>query len=255
MKRFFISQHPTFGSFSRPIKWKVEQSPYFYWWLALTLNEDYLRVCDDPSANLHRQSKKLQYVYENFGDVRYKGDSHVAFSKWWNQKLDNGETRGVFLFAEPTTEMKVEVVNDLKLAEQLLEDENELLIRITRGMSRSYIDKALDRIFKKHLEFEKGRQVRSPTRSRARFSLSKPVTIENLQMAFKIYQLIAKEQLEGRSIKSYQLAKCVGLKVQQRAFNEVWDKAEKRRVISVAVSRKKKLATNAIQHVAEGVFP
>jgi hypothetical protein len=106
MRRYFISQYPTFGSYANPTKWKIEQSPYFYWWLALTLNGDYVALCGNPSANRFKTKKKLLKVYEDFGDVRYEGDRYVAFAKWWNAKLANGETKGAYLFAEPLTEMK-----------------------------------------------------------------------------------------------------------------------------------------------------
>ena len=41
--------------------------------------------------------------------MRYEGDRYVAFAKWWNAKLANGETKGAYLFAEPLIEMKVAV--------------------------------------------------------------------------------------------------------------------------------------------------
>jgi len=46
-----------------------------------------------------------ELVFKTFSDVRYEGDRYVAFTKWWNAKLANGETKGAFLFAEPLTAM------------------------------------------------------------------------------------------------------------------------------------------------------
>jgi hypothetical protein len=122
-------------------------------------------------------------------------------------------------------------------------------------MKRTHIDKALNRIFKKHVEFEKGRQTRNPNRSNARYSLSKPITIDSLQMAFALYDLIEQAERNGENVSNYNLAKQVGLAVEQRNSEEEWDVAYKRRVVSVAVSRKKKVAVNAIKTVANGVFP
>ena len=104
-------------------------------------------------------------MYEDFGDVRYEGDRYVVFTKWWNAKLANGETKGAYLFAEPLTEMKVEVVEDIDTAKRLIADEDKLLIRVSKGMKRTQIDVILDRIFKKYLEFKKSRQTRNPNRS------------------------------------------------------------------------------------------
>jgi hypothetical protein len=53
----------------------------------------------------------------------------------------------------------------------------------------------------------------------------------------------------------FALAKQVGIEVEQRNTKEEWDVAYKRRVLSVAVSRKKKVAVDAIIAVANGIFP
>jgi len=60
--------------------------------LALTLNDEYLALCENPSASRFKTKKKLLKVYEDFGDVRYEGDRYVAFAKWWNAKLADVET-------------------------------------------------------------------------------------------------------------------------------------------------------------------
>ena len=54
---------------------------------------------------------------------------------------------------------------------------------------------------------------------------------------------------------NYALAKQVGIEVEQRNTEEEWDVAYKRRVVSVAVSRKKKIAIDSIISVTYGVFP
>ena len=56
-------------------------------------------------------------------------------------------------------------------------------------------------------------------------------------------------------VNNYALAKQVGIEVEQRNTEEEWDAAYKRRVVSVAVSRKKKVAVDAKKSVANGVFP
>lgn len=140
-------------------------------------------------------------------------------------------------------------------AERLIADEDELLIRVSKGMKRTHIDKTLNRIFKKHIEFERGRQTRNPNRSNARYSLSKPIAIDSLQTAFALYDLIEQTEANGEKVNNYALAKQVGIEVEQRNTEEEWDIAYKRRVVSVAVSRKKKVAVDAIKSVVNGVFP
>lgn len=171
------------------------------------LNDDYLALCGDTSSNCFKTKKKLLRVYEDFGDVRFEGDRYVAFAKWWNAKLANGETKGAYLFAEPLTEIKVELVEDIATAERLIADEDELLIRVSKGMKRTHIDKTLNRLFKKHIEFEKGRQTRNPNRSNARYSLSKPIAIDSLQTAFALYGLVEQAGSNGEKVNNYELAK------------------------------------------------
>ena len=51
------------------------------------------------------------------------------------------------------------------------------------------------------------------------------------------------------------LPKQVRTEVEQRNTEEKWDVASKPRVVSVAVSRKKKVAVDAISNLVKGVFP
>ena len=81
------------------------------------------------------------------------------------------------------------------------------------------------------------------------------VTIDSLQKAFALYDLIEQAETEGTKVNNYALAKQVGIEVEQRNTEEEWDVAYKRRVVSVAVSRKKKVAVDAISNVVKGVFP
>ena len=85
----------------------------------------------------------------------------------------------MYLFSELLTETKVALVDDVATAELLITDEDELLKRISNGMKRTHIDKTLNHIFKKHIEFENGRQTCNPNRSNARYSLSKLIAIES----------------------------------------------------------------------------
>ena len=112
-----------------------------------------------------------------------------------------------------------------------------------------------NRLFKKHIEVEKGRQTRNPNRSNARYSLSKPIAINSLQTAFALYDLIKKAETEGTKVNNYTLAKQVGIAVELRNTEEERDIANQRRLVSVAVSRKKKVAVDAISNVVKGVFP
>ena len=67
--------------------------------------------------------------------------------------------------------------------------------------------------------------------------------------------MIDQARANGTKVNNYALAKQVGIEVEQRNTDEEWNVAYKRRVVSVAVSRKKKVAVDAISNVVKGVFP
>jgi len=269
MKRFFISQYPTFGSYSNPIASKVNTSPYFWWWLALTLNRHYIACCEmnsavsimDTSKSTRRIAKAemvdvnaIRKVLKHFGDVRYEGDKYVAFAKWWRAKVNDTETRGEYLFAEPLVPNKVELVKDEVMAMKVVKDASSLLINIPKSLTRKQIDTAIERIFLKEMSFEKGRQTRNPNRSNARFKLSSPITVASYKMAFDIFEEDKLAKSIGKKLSNYELAKKVGLKIETK-LKEEFDRASKVRTIGIAVTRKKKTANDAIINVANGVFP
>jgi hypothetical protein len=258
MRRYFITQHPTFGSYAKPIRSKIETSPYFFWWLALTHNSDYIELCNNPSANRFKTNNDILKAYKDFGDVRYEGDKYIAFTKWWRSKVNDTETRGEYLFAEPTTINKVMLIEDRDTAIQSADDESSLLIRIPKALTRKQIDMSIERIFSKEMTFERGRQTRNPTRSNARYSLSSPIKVDNLKIVFEVYEHILLANSKNEKVSNYQIAKRVGLVVKMDKIDEDVrtdrDTAYEHKVIGVAVSRKKKIAIDAISNVVEGKF-
>ena len=129
-----------------------------------------------------------------------------------------------------------------------------MLIRVPKNIRRKQIDTAMDRILARELEFERGRQVRNPNRSNARYHLTKPIKIENLKASFDVYEIQRLAQVNGEKVDNKKLAKSIGLKVERRITDEEFDAASEARVVSVAISRKKKLAIDAIANVIEGKF-
>jgi len=257
MRRYFITQHPTFGSYAKPIRSKIETSPYFFWWLALTHNSDYIELCNNPSANRFKTNNDILKVYKDFGDVRYEGDKYIAFTKWWRSKVNDTETRGEYLFAEPTTINKVMLVEDRDTAIQSVDDESSLLIRIPKALTRKQIDMSIERIFSKEMTFERGRQTRNPTRSNARYSLTSPIKVDNLKTAFEVYEHILLANRNGENVSNYQIAKRIGIVVtrkEETLKEQAMTVADERRTIGVSVTRKKRTAIDAISNVVEGKF-
>jgi histidinol phosphatase-like enzyme len=100
--------------------------------------------------------------------------------------------------------------------------------------------------------------MRNPTRSNARYSLSKPVKAHSLKTAFDIILLEREAQEIGKKMSNIQLADACGIKVNVSSTtkSEQSDLAEyETYLLSTTVSRKKKLAKTAIANAAYGLFP
>ena len=224
----------------------------------MTLNEEYLELCASTSQDIENNGSPIHKVFADFGDVRYDGDKYKAFANWWRRKANDTETMGEYLFAEPVAATKVMLVDDAEAAKQSADDASSLLINIPKNLTRKQIDTALDNIFRKELSFEKGRQTRNPTRSNARYSLSKPAKAHSLKSAFSIIEAEREALASGKKLSNVQLADKVGLKVEissaTKADQEGFAEYEFY-LLSTTVSRKKKLANTAISKVANGVFP
>jgi hypothetical protein len=263
MLRFFISPYPTFGSYAQPHKWKVEASPYFWWWYALTQNTDYRRLVQDIAAGtvqmdmLSEQQQKMLRVYEDFGDVRFEGCRYAAFARWWRERVNTNETRGERLFAEPPLPNTVRLLQHVEDAAAVLNSEHMLLLAVPRDMQRQHIDKAIDRILRKNVLTHKGRASRNPKLSQARYSMSKPMLAQSMKKAFDVYDLRTAAAEEGVKLSNEKIAKAAKITYQQKPMdNEAeFTAAQRRRVVSAVVARHYKEAKTMIANAAMGCFP
>ena len=70
-----------------------------------------------------------------------------------------------------------------------------------------------------------------------------------------MYDLIEEAEANGEKVNNYALAKQVDIEVEQRNTEEEWDISYKQRVVSVTVSRKIKMAMDAIKLLVYGIVP
>ena len=259
MLRFFHSPYPTFGTYKNPVHWKVEASPYFWWWHALTLNEGYAELCEQRSTGtvLNCTDERMLRVYEDFGDVRYEGDRYLAFSKWWTERVNTNEQRGVYLFAEPPHTASVSVIHSEDEAVAALNSEDTVLIAVNVTRQRKHIDSRIDRILRKQMgELKRGRQVRNPKLSAARYRLSKAVQAQTLKKTFAVYDIRSTAAAEGRRVSNWDVAQLAKLDYRQRDKGlDIYDDAAVKRVVSAIVARHVKDARTMIENAAVGVFP
>ena len=88
--RIFSLHYPVGMILKRPSYASITESPYFWWWYALTLNTEYIKCC----AN--RGKGELRGLYKDFGDVRHDTSNRVAFDNvellrafitWWRAPI------------------------------------------------------------------------------------------------------------------------------------------------------------------------
>lgn len=227
------------------------------------MNTEYAKLTQDVAdrvelthTSTERQQQMLK-VYEDFGDVRYEGCRYVAFARWWRERVNTIETRGVRLFAEPLQAHSVRTLQHVDDAAAVLSSEDMLLLAVPKHMQRQHIDKAIDRILRKNVEFQKGRASRNPKLSLARYSLSTPVLAQSMKKAFDIYDLRAAATAEGKKITNDTVAKAAKLVYHAKVNNNEAEltPAERRRVVSATVSRHYKDAKTMIHNAAIGCFP
>lgn len=259
MLRFFHSPYPTFGSYKNPTHWKIEASPYYWWWYALTLNAGYAQLCaqDAENQNTHSADERMLRVYEDFGDIRYEGCRYLAFTQWWTNRVNTNEQRGVYLFAEPLHSAAVSRIDDVEAAATALSDEDTVLIAVNVTRQRKHIDNRIDQILKKRMgDLKRGRQVRNPKLSQARYRLSRAVLAQSLKKTFAVHDIRSSAAADGRKISNWEVAALAKLDYQQREKLEArLEGADERRVVSAIVARHAKDAKSMIDNAALGVFP
>ena len=86
----------------------------------------------------------------------------MAFTKWRTAKVDDKETRGEYLFAEPQQSKKIQIIKTSDDALTFANDTDSLLVAIPKSLKRTQIDKTLNTILKKKIVGIKGRSVRNP---------------------------------------------------------------------------------------------
>jgi hypothetical protein len=261
MLRFFISPHPTFKSYKAPDRERVEKSPYYWWWYALTLNTEYIGLCRQVAGGIlltdaqTEKERKVREVYQDFGDVRYDGDRYKAFCDWWRAPVYTGERRGEYLFAEPVYDSTVSVLDSLTDAERAIASAETLVLSIPLNRQRQHVDKAIDRLLKRHMNATKGRTVRNPNQSKARYQLKKAVVPGSLKKSFDVYDAKQTALSNHRKLKNTEIARAANLIIKRRKNKEIEDDATHRRSISVEVSRHISFASKMISNSALGVFP
>lgn len=179
---FSTKSYPTFGRQRKPFDEQnppktVTESPYYWWYMFLKLNEGYGKTCADNGQG------ECAAIYEDFGNVH-----QTNFKDWWNEKI--------ILFSEPKQGYKMMIAKSAAdIAPFDSEEVLNLIVplnRTQRSLKKSFANLVLSRI-------EKGKRGVSVEESKAKYRLSGKWHIEALATAYRVYTL--KKQSETAGIK------------------------------------------------------
>ncbi len=258
-RRYFVLRsYPRFGrgpfSAENPPE-AVLNSPYYWWFVFLRLNERYRETClnmgEGPCAEL----------YQDFGDI-YSMD----FKQWWSQE------KIADLFAEPVTSYKMLIARS---SEELVPFDSDEAINLVVPLnwSRRGLQKRFSEIINKLVE--PGQRGISHEHSAAKYKVNTRWNIQGFKNAYRVYTVMqaatnAGEKLSWADvgIRSGQ-GKIYGLKEgvkaarksshyyslgrEERAASE--DIADKRRTLSILAQQQYRRAIGFIEAAASREFP
>ena len=85
---------------------------YYFWWEFLKRHEGYRKCCERGGTG------EYSALYTDWGNIHaYTAET---FWDWWNEKLDNGESRGEYLFAEPPLPRRITIADKVAKDTQTL---------------------------------------------------------------------------------------------------------------------------------------
>jgi len=237
-QRHFPYKHPTFGTVRSPkpeIAWKG--TVYYWWWAFLRLSSEYRHCCEAGGAG------RLSRLYMDFGDVR-----SLDFKSWWTEKKD-GVERGVSLFAEPSAEETVRIIQPGGVAPF---EPDVVTVTLPMYLPKRFIEKRLKQIVGSLHKGERGRQ--SAKRSKARYTYRGQPNVPALAMAFAVYVYWQ----ENPKKKLWEIGNDIPRLLGAQKVNDRTPKEEhslNKRVLAASVSRYLKRAKTMINNAEKGLFP
>lgn len=233
-QRHFQYKHPTFGTKNKPKpKSAWEGTVYYWWWVYLKRNQEYLNCCEKGGKG------KLAVLYKDFGDIR--GDS---FQKWW---MEGG--RGAHLFADPQAEDSIRV---MEIGQEALDPSEAFTVSIPLYLPKKTILRRFKELLDERHQGRRGYQLAK--RSKARYQIKGQPNVPAIKQALEVYDYrIANPDLKlweiGNAIPRLQMANKL------KSSDTDSERADKRNVLAATVSRYLKRAENSIKNSSLGIFP
>lgn len=239
---FSTRSYPTFGRGRKPFDEKnppntVTESPYYWWFMFLRLNEDYLATCKANGQG------KCAELYKDFGDV-YK----TNFKDWWNER--------VHLFAEPCKGYRMQIANtEDELAPFNSNEVINLVVPLT--WSRRVLKKRFSELVLNKLE--KGKRGVSVIDSDASYKLGGKWNVDAFKCAYNVYLEKQKSLSEGKKVPLADIAIRAKLPyaIREKAKEGICNSltVDIRYTLTVLANRHYKRAEKFIQSAVTNSFP
>jgi hypothetical protein len=262
--RIFPLQHPVGMIFKRPSYTSITESPYFWWWYALTLNRAYIKCCDNSGKG------ELRGLYKDFGDVRHNASNELHFSNiellrafitWWRSPMSDADptTRAVFLFAEPAHPFVARTITDIDEAAAVLTDRRQALIAVPLDVTKGGLIKMLTKQAALLNTRRRGSAIRKLSSSQALYIPTSTPSSDRLEGMFRCYNIYIRNKRAGERVPNSMIAylACVSSKsnVDDVDARRSGDTLEQKRADAVKVSKYLGAAKQIIENVSEGRFP
>ena len=214
---------------------KARESLAYWWYRCLALNQGYVKCCETPEV-----PGPFAALYADMGDVR------EPFPIWWRRV-------GRKVFSEQKPAKEVLVLTSYKLADELIEDPNFLILAVPLKLRKATALRKIKAQMTKSYDQRPPVDIWAESTAKRMVVKSKirPSTIEQLVKLWELRQQFPDDSL-------YELGVRARLELDLMARDtagEVPTEAMERRRMTIAVSRLLRQAQNLIENAGRGVFP
>jgi hypothetical protein len=168
-----------------------QHNVFYFWWEFLKRHEGYKDCCDRGGAGRYKK------LYADWGNIH----AYENFWTWWSEKINEDETRGEFLFAEPDA-------RQIRISDKPHSEKSDtLLLAVPIEVRAAYLVRMFRKVLKDHKqEVSAARRI-----SRARYQVTAKVALASLYQTLKVWDLW--QEHKHSKLKKYELCVMAGVHV------------------------------------------
>ena len=171
-----------------------QHNVFYFWWEFLKRHEGYKDCCDRGGAGRYKK------LYADWGNIH----AYENFWKWWSEKINENDTRGEFLFAEPDA-------RQIRISDKLAHSERSdtLLLAVPIEVRAAYLVRMFRNLLKAHKqEVSAARRI-----SRARYPVTAKVALASLYQTMRVWDLWQEHKHSKPKLWKYELCDMAGVSV------------------------------------------